>query len=875
MMKASEIRTAFLEFFREREHTIVPSAPIVPGDDPTLLFTNAGMNQFKDVFVGTGTRPYKRAVDSQKCIRVSGKHNDLEEVGRDGRHHTFFEMLGNWSFGDYYKSEAIRFGWEFITGTMQLDPDRVWVTIYKDDEEAYQIWTKEIKIPAKRVVRLGDIEQENEENFWSMGGTGPCGPCTEIHYDQGDTLTCGDNCGIGKCDCDRYLELWNLVFMQYNQTSPGEFEDLPMKSVDTGMSLERLAAVKQNVFSTYDTDLFVPIIQATEGLCGKKYTETDHTDSFRVIADHIRTLSIAIADGVIPSNESRGYVIRRVLRRAVRHGKLLDLHEPFLCRLVDPLVTILGDTFQELKEKRNTIEKIIQAEEAKFIETLDSGINHFESVVADMAKKKLKKMPGTEVFKLYDTYGFPVDLTTLMARERGLQVDTDGFEAAMDKQKARGRDTSKFQADARDELGEWVTVAKGAGDIFIGYDELQTETKILRCRSKAASVEVVLEKTPFYAESGGQIGDTGRIYNDQLEIKVTDVIKDGNTIVHCGEAGKGELDKAGEVTAAVDPDRRLATQRNHTATHVLHRALKKVLGEHVNQSGSLVTPDRLRFDFNHFSAVTGEEQEKIERIASETVLKNREVKTNQTSLAQAKAEGATALFGEKYGDEVRVVSIEGYSKELCGGTHVQRTGDIGRIRIVSEGSVASGIRRIEAVTGQEAFNHEMENEKRLQTVARQLGCGLNEVEEYVKRLIQKNKELAKTLKKGGGKATTFEIDFLIDQAQEIDGIKVVSAAVPCKNVGELRSASDRLRDKIGSGIGFLFADIDGKASVSGMVTKDLSKKYPAGDLLKKLLAGIGRGGGQAHFAQGGFPDVSQIDSVIKKVPGIIKQAKAI
>ncbi len=871
-MTAAEVRSSFLEFFRRHGHTIVPSAPVVPQDDPTLLFTNAGMNQFKDVFLGIGSRPYKRAADVQKCIRVSGKHNDLEEVGRDTYHHTFFEMLGNWSFGDYYKREAIQWAWELLTEVWGLPKDALWATVFEEDDEAAALWPEVTDLPPERVLRFG-----HKDNFWEMGATGPCGPCTEIHIDRGPEYcdkkddpnhVCQVNGG-----CARFIELWNLVFIQYNRDENGDLHELPAKHVDTGAGLERLVAVLQGKASNYDTDLFQPIIRRIEELTGKGYTggfgEPDV--AFRVLADHIRALSFAIADGALPSNEGRGYVLRRILRRAARFGRVLDMHEPFIFRLVQPVADVMGDFYPEIRERQELIERVIKTEEESFGRTLDRGLEIFEQKAAALLASGEKVFPGDVAFLLHDTYGFPLDLTQLMARERGLTVDEEGFNRLMAEQRERSQKASTFEAaaaEAATEISSDIPPTR-----FVGYTKDETETKVLAVLGN----KVVLEETPFYAESGGQVGDTGVLIADGREYRVADTQKTGDRYLHFVE-GAAEEDLTSlvgkMVVARIDVERRRATERNHTATHLLHKALRTILGEHAQQSGSLVHPRYLRFDFNHFEKVKPGELEAIERMVNEAIVANYPVRWEIVPFDEAKRRGAVALFGEKYGDQVRIVEVDDYSRELCGGTHVRATGEIGYFHIVSESAVAAGVRRIEAVTGLVAHEVIVEDEKRLDALQQLLNSRREELVERVKALLEERRELEKRLREvrmGGGRD---QVKQWLQSAVQVDGVRVVSAKAEAADVDELKHLADLLRAEIGSGVGVLATVIDGKASLVCVVTQDLVAKGVRADLIVRKAAAVagGGGGGRPHMAQAGVRQIEKLGEVLRAVPGIVQEA---
>jgi len=840
-MKSEKIRENFLEFFKKKNHKVVPSSSLVPEDDPTLLFTNAGMNQFKEILAGKKKRDFKRAVSSQKCIRVSGKHNDLEEVGKDTYHHTFFEMLGNWSFGDYFKKEAIIWAWEYLTEVCKLPKEKLWATVFRDDDEAEKLWYEHTDIIKGRVLKF-----DEKENFWEMGEVGPCGPSTEIHYDRGEEYKCEkSDCGVN-CGCGRFIELWNLVFMQYYRDENRNLSDLPAKNVDTGMGFERLVAIMQGVDSNYDTDLFKPIIYKIEEITGKQYTvgrqktsegffekESKYQESFRVIADHIRGLSFAIADGAIPSNEGRGYVLRRILRRA------------------SSVVTdIMGKTYPELSAKKEHIALVIKSEEERFEETLDLGIELFEKVAEKVLKEEGKVVPGKEAFKLYDTYGFPLDLTQVMAREKNLEVDLEGFEKEMEKQRERSKEF-KMAVSVSVETSSEVDIDKEKDNYII-----------------------FLESTPFYAEAGGQIGDTGKILGDDFEIEVLDTIKTKqDKIAHIGKLSKGEIKKE-KVKAEVDVERRKSIMRNHTVTHLLHKALKETLGEHVNQSGSLVAPDRLRFDFTHFKALDFAELEAVEYKVNQKIWENLKVETFIAPFEQAKKMGAVALFGEKYEDKVRVVKTGDYSMELCGGTHVKATGEIGLFKIISETSIASGIRRIEAVTGEMAYKLVKGQKEVLDNLEEILRVKGQEILDKVQQLLKSNKLLEKKLKKEVAKKAKEKIEKLAEKAEELDGIKIISNKFEIEKREELLELADAIRKNLKSSIGVLAGIIDKKIALVAVVTDDLIKEkgLKAGEIVKEVakLTG-GSGGGKPHLAQAGGKDISKLDKALKELPRIVKR----
>jgi alanyl-tRNA synthetase len=858
-LSSTELRTAFLEFFRERGHTVVPSAPLVPGNDPTLLFTNAGMVQFKDVFLGKDRRTYSRAVSSQRCVRAGGKHNDLENVGYTARHHTFFEMLGNFSFGDYFKREAIRYAWEFITGTLGIPAARLWVTVYQDDDEAADIWLKEIGVDATRFSRLGE-----SSNFWAMGDTGPCGPCSEIFYDHGADIPGGPP-GTPEEDGDRYVEIWNLVFMQFDRSTDGTLTPLPKPSVDTGMGLERIAAVMQGVHSNYDIDLFRNLISAAADVTNQKSVDSP---SLRVIADHIRACAFLIVDGVMPSNEGRGYVLRRIIRRAIRHGYQLGQVQPFFFKLVQALADQMGKAYPELVAGADMAMRVLKQEEERFAETLATGMALLEQEVANLTSGVI---PGTTVFKLYDTYGFPVDLTADLARERGLTVDQAGFEAAMEEQRERARSASRFGVDLR----SGVTLDSSTS--FRGYDALEGLGTVVALVRDGAQVEqlgqgdsgqVVLDVTPFYAESGGQVGDAGVLEGDNTRFAVSDTRKLGKAHGHVGTVTHGVIKLGDRLTARVDAATRQATVLNHSATHLLHAALRQVLGTHVTQKGSLVAPDRLRFDFSHFQPVTAGELEQIERLVNAEIRRNAPAETRLMPYEDAVAAGAMALFGEKYEDEVRVLSIGSFSTELCGGTHVHRAGDIGLFRIISEGGVAAGVRRIEAVTGEAALDHAAANEATLRQVAALLRGTPADAEDKLRQLLERQKKLERDLAALKSKLASGQGVDLVESAVEVAGTRVIAAQVPGADARSLREAVDALKSKLGSAIIVLGAPTeDGKVLLVAGVTADLVGKAKAGELVGAVANRVGgKGGGRPDFAQAGGTEPDKLDAALAFVP---------
>ncbi|MFP5507126.1 MAG: alanine--tRNA ligase [Gammaproteobacteria bacterium] len=874
MMTSAEIRQSFLDFFKAKGHTAVPSSPLIPGNDPTLLFTNAGMVQFKDVFLGLEQRPYTRAASSQRCVRAGGKHNDLENVGYTARHHTFFEMLGNFSFGDYFKREAIQYAWEYLTVTLKLPADKLWVTVYQDDDEAAAIWLKEIGVDPARFTRIGDKpggKKYESDNFWSMGDTGPCGPCTEIFYDHGPAIAGGPP-GSPDEDGDRYIEIWNLVFMQYNRDASGAMTPLPKPSVDTGMGLERLAAVMQHVHSNYDIDLFASLIRAAADLAGLKDTTNS---SLRVIADHIRSCAFLIVDGVLPSNEGRGYVLRRIVRRAVRHGYRLGIKDVFFYKLVGPLCEQMGAAYPELVAARAQVERVLKQEEERFAETLDQGMKILE---ADIAALKDKEIPGATVFKLYDTYGFPVDLTADIARERELVLDMAGFEREMEAQRERARAASQFGVDYNTALK-----VEGCTD-FTGYEKLIDQGRITALFRGGEAVQqlnageegaVILDHTPFYAESGGQVGDRGVLETAGARFAVRDTQKQQGVHVHVGALESGSLKLGDVVEARVDEALRRATMLNHSATHLLHAALRTVLGTHVQQKGSLVDPERLRFDFSHFEAVKPDELARIEHMVNEQIRRNHAVETRIMGMEDAVKAGAMALFGEKYGDEVRVLSMGEFSVELCGGTHVSRAGDIGLFKIVSEGGIASGVRRIEAVTGQHALDHVAATEQALAHIAGLVKGSAQDVEAKVGQLLERSRKLEKELEQLKGKLASQQGSDLASQAVEIGGIKVLAARLDGIDPKALRDTVDQLKNKLGSAAILLATVADGKVSLIAGVTKDQTGHIKAGDLVNCVAERVGgRGGGRPDMAQAGGTQPENLDAALADVAGWVESRLA-
>ena len=858
-MDSKTIRQQFITFFKGKQHRFVRSSAVVPVDDPTLLFTNAGMNQFKPIFLGQETRPYVRAVNSQKCIRVSGKHNDLEEVGVDTFHHTFFEMLGNWSFGDYYKAEAIRWAWELFTEVWKLDKNRLWATVYESDDDAFNLWKSETDIAPERILRYGA-----QDNFWEMGETGPCGPCSEIHYYVGDDPEKQSAAGVNVSD--KYWELWNLVFIQNERLPDGSLIDLPAKHVDTGLGLERVLTVIQGKTSNYDTDLFSPIIHKTADLSGVDYAE--NPVSFRVIADHIRMLTFSIADGAMPANDGRGYVIRRILRRAARFGRMLELHEPFLYQLVDTVVQIMGEAFPEVVEKRIHISNVIRAEETSFNETLDRGLNNFEKVVAGLSGSTIS---GSEAFRLYDTYGFPLDLTQLMARERGLEVDEAGFRKAMEQQKTRAKAAGKFQHAAR--KIDWQTIGVGNDSKFLGYETATANAQIQRWAQDGEYYLLVLDQTPFYAESGGQVGDTGKITGDGIDLQVVDTWKDGDRFVHQCSGSFNAENAFEKVLCEVDTVRRRSIMRNHTATHLMHAALKQVLGDHVHQAGSLVTPEQLRFDLTHFEKLTREQLIEVEALINREIRRNTELSVDIKSFDKARQAGAEALFGEKYGDEVRMITIADFSNELCGGTHVDRTGDIGFFKIIEESALAAGVRRIVALTGKGAEEYIQDMEANTRLIQARFNCQPAELPERIDQLLAQKKQLEKELKRKQQVDNKFNVRNLIEKGSVIGSYKVVVTTVAAVDNEDLKTKGDVLLEALNSGVAVLGADISGKPGAVVVVTPDLVQVgIKAGDLAREIGKFMGAGGGgRPHLATAGGKDLSKLPDALENIRKKIAQ----
>jgi alanyl-tRNA synthetase len=861
-MTTSEIRASFLEFFRKNGHAVLPSSSLVPHNDPTLLFTNAGMVQFKDLFLGKEVRDYSRAATAQRCVRAGGKHNDLENVGYTARHHTFFEMLGNFSFGDYFKREAIHFAWNFITGTLEIPKDRLWVTVYTEDDEAERIWVEDIGVDPTRCTRLGE-----KSNFWAMGDTGPCGPCSEIFYDHGPEIAGGPP-GTPEEDGDRYVEIWNLVFMQYERSSDGVLVPLPKPSVDTGMGLERVAAVMQGVHSNYDIDLFKSLIRAAADVTG---TQDLESASLRVIADHIRACTFLIVDGVVPSNEGRGYVLRRIIRRAIRHGYKLGQTQPFFHKLVSPLVREMGAYYAELASGEARAAHVLAQEEIRFAETLATGMALLDT---ETAKLKSSVIPGEIVFKLYDTYGFPADLTADIARERGLTIDQAAFDVAMEAQRNRARAASKFGVDLRE------TIKLDGKTDFSGYDRVTDKARVTALIFDGAVVDalrpgqeghVVLDHTPFYAESGGQIGDTGVLLGPNVRFTVRDTQKIGAAFAHIGVLDTGEL-RAGEVVnAQVDQERRKAIALNHSATHLLHAALRKILGKHVEQKGSLVAADRLRFDFSHTQAVSPDELRQVEDLVNAEIRENAPVKTRVMGLDQAKAAGAMSLFGEKYDSDVRVLSIGDFSMELCGGTHVERAGDIGLFKITGESGVAAGVRRVEALTGRGAYEWVVHTDEVLRDIAAMLRGSREDVDEKVHELVERSRRLEKEVQQLKSKLASGHGGDLSASAKDVSGVKVLAAAIDGADVRSLRDAMDGLKSKLGSSVIVLASVQEGKVLLVAGVSADLVARIKAGEIAGLVAAKVGgRGGGRADFAQAGGTQPENLAAALAGVESLVR-----
>ncbi len=881
------MRQQFLEYFHKNDHSIISSSSLVPQNDPTLLFTNAGMVQFKDVFLGNDKRSYARATSAQRCVRAGGKHNDLENVGQTARHHTFFEMMGNFSFGDYFKKDAITFGWELLVDVLHLPPEKLWVTVYQDDDEAFDLWQNMIGVSLARLVRMG-----KKDNFWAMGDTGPCGPCSEIIIDQGEEMSCGPNCGIGRCDCDRYLELWNLVFMQFERDESGKMTPLPKPSIDTGLGLERVAAVLQGVRSNFDTDLFAPMIRFAEEISGKKYGENpQHDTSMRVIADHLRSTTFLISDGVLPSNEGRGYVLRRIMRRAARHGKMLGISDPFLYKGVDVVVDTMKDIYREVDDHHQFVTQVTVNEERRFGHTLNQGMEILNKLIADTKRQKNQILDGKEVFRLYDTFGFPLDLTQDIAADAQLTIAIEGFEQEMKQQRARAREAWKGSGEvAVAEIYKSLANELPATQ-FTGYDTLETQDVTILALVKeheqveqaahGDTVELVLDLTPCYGESGGQVGDRGTITVTGEDGNITKARISNTTkpvpqlFVHHVTIEQGVLQKGQKITVAVEQARRFRTRRNHTATHLLHAALRDVLGDHVKQSGSLVTPDRFRFDFTHFSSVAQQDIQRIETIVNRGIQTNLDVRTDEATLDEALDMGALAFFEEKYADRVRVVQVPGISMELCGGTHARATGEIGLCKLINESSIAAGVRRVEALTGEAALDYIQHAEERLRKAAALLKSSPKEFVRKVEKLILTTREHEREIERLKMKLATAHIDALIEQAREIQGIKVIAAHVENLDLKGLRNFADVLKNKLGSGIVVLGLTTNGRVSLISTVTKDLSKTYHAGNIVKEVAAIVeGSGGGRPDMAQAGGKNPEKLSEALERVFQVVETYSA-
>ena len=872
-MNYREIRQTFLDYFKKHNHEIVSSSSLIPRDDPTLLFTNAGMVQFKGLFLGEEKRGYSRAVTSQKCVRAGGKHNDLENVGYTARHHTFFEMLGNFSFGDYFKEEAILWAWELLTEGYKLPQDKLYASVFTDDDEGYGIWEREIGLPTERIVRFGE-----KDNFWAMGDTGPCGPCSEILIDQGEALSCGSpDCAPG-CECDRYLEIWNLVFTQFDRDSQGNLTPLPKPNIDTGMGLERIAAVVQGVTSNYDSDVFTDIICRIEDLSERKYGEDKKQNvPFRVIADHARSAAFLLGDGVMPSNEGRGYVLRRIIRRAIRFGHALGIKDPFLHLIADKVIDMMGRDFGELVSSRALIQGVVLNEEKRFADTLNYGMRVLEETLEGLRDRGENSIPGDLAFKLYDTYGLSLDIVEDVAREEGLEIDTVGYEEAMAAQRTQSQESWKGSGEEGIPEAFRKLTAKGISSRFVGYEGLSVRSKIValvRGDKEVSSaqagdeVEVVLEQTPFYGEAGGQVGDTGRLLHDDMTTQITNTLKFGQgLIVHQGKVEEGTLSIGDEVEAKVNEEMRRATARNHSATHLLHGALREVLGDHVKQAGSLVAPDRLRFDFSHFAQVDQERLKKVETLVNSYVRENYPLDTEEMSREEAMNSGAMAIFEERYGEKVRVVRVGGgISMELCGGTHTGRTGDVGLFKIVNEGAVGANLRRIEALTGEGAMEYVQSQEDELLSVASLLKTTPDQAKEKVERLLKEQKDKDREMETLKSKLFSTRSDDLFEGVRELNGVKVFAKEMDAASPKDLRGYADQIKDKLGSAIVVLGAKQGGKAMLICVVTKDLTGRFKAGEIISRLSTIVGgKGGGRPDMAQGGGSSPEKLESAFEAV----------
>ncbi|OQC05900.1 MAG: Alanine--tRNA ligase [Candidatus Cloacimonetes bacterium ADurb.Bin089] len=863
MLSSKEIRQQFIDFFISKGHTFVPSSSVIPEDDKTLLFANAGMNQFKSIFLGQKEITYRRVVNSQKCIRAGGKHNDLEEVGKDGYHHTFFEMLGNWSFGDYYKKEAITWAWELLTEVWKIPKDKLYATVYKTDSEAFELWQKETDIDSTHISYFDD-----KDNFWEMGETGPCGPCSEIHIDRGISHCTLQNVPGHICkingNCSRYIELWNLVFIQYNREADNTLSPLKNKFVDTGAGFERLTQVLQDKNSNYETDLFMPLINKIEELSGVAYTQETGMPH-RVIADHLRCLCFALADGGFPSNEGRGYVLRRILRRAARYGRLLGFAEPFLHLLVPLVIAQMGQHFGELNGKEDYIKMVLKAEEERFNKTLDTGLEKFTEITQKLQGEVIS---GADAFTLYDTYGFPLDLTAMLATEKGLKIDYAGFEKEMQNQKERARQASKFTLSVNNE--EWIELSPVTATTFVGYTETAVLTYIQRYAVQEKGLILIqLAQTPFYAESGGQVADTGKIYNDALEVEITDVHKVNDYYIHFGKLTRGMLNNA-PVTAEIDLARRKSIARNHTATHLLHKALREVLGEHTLQKGSLVHPDYLRFDFAHFRSLTWEELRKVEDIVNQRVLDNRKVFTTVKNIEDAKKEGAMALFGEKYSEKVRVVCVEGFSQELCGGTHISATGEIGLFKITAESSSAAGIRRIEAITGNAALKWVQDLQDKLTRMATLLNSPVKNLETKLAATLEQISELEKEIKTAQTRENEKIVQELLAKATKQENYSLIKTQTDFSNPTELKQIAEQLKARMQNTIAVLFNLHQEKLNILCVVSADLIPRYDAGKIVATLAKELnGKGGGKPDIAMAGGKEITKLSSVLENVNDFI------
>ncbi|HXH14161.1 MAG TPA: alanine--tRNA ligase [Alphaproteobacteria bacterium] len=876
-MTGNEIRQRFLQFFADRGHAIVPSSSLVPRDDPTLLFTNAGMVQFKDVFLGRERRSYVRAVTAQKCMRAGGKHNDLENVGRTARHHTFFEMLGNFSFGDYFKTEAIAYAWEFVTQDLNLPSSRLYVSIYQDDEEAFEIWHHHVGVPADRIFRFGE-----KDNFWAMGDTGPCGPCSEIFYDHGPAASCGRaECTVG-CDCDRYVEIWNLVFMQFERDASGRLTPLPKPSIDTGMGLERITAVLQGVLSNYDTDLLRPIIRAVEEHSGKSYGANPADDvSMRVIADHARAISFLLSDGVLPSNEGRGYVLRRIIRRAARHGRMLGFTEPFLYKVLGTVADEMGGAYAELNASRQFAANVTLHEEERFSYTLESGMRVLARVADETRQRGGAEIPGEEVFKLYDTYGFPLDLAEEIVRDQGLTLDLAGFDRAMDRQRELARASWKGRGEEAVQPIYPMIAERFGATRFLGYDDLEGQGKVLAilkgdrlvdAADEGQEIEVVIDQTPFYAEGGGQVGDTGLLVNPNVILEVLDTTRPADDlIVHRALVKRGRVRVQEVLHARVESQRRQAIALNHTGTHILHATLKQVLGDHVKQAGSLVAPDRLRFDFTHFGRLADRELYRIEDIVNERIREDRPVEVVHADLHEALRMGAIALFGEKYGDQVRVVKIGDFSLELCGGTHLNSTGEIGLFKITQASGVAAGVRRVEALTGAAAFQHVRRQEMILNEIRDLLKAQAFEEPARVQRLLDQVRELEREIETLKGRLASARTHDLMEGVTHVRGVNVLTLHEEAAQQKDLRSIVDLAKERLQSGVVVAATVVDGKVALVAGVTPDLTGRVHAGELAKAVAALVdGSGGGRADMAQAGGKRPEKLSEALAKVPELVE-----